>query len=133
MTNVFIDGQAGTTGLELATRLAGRKDLTILRIPEDSRKDLSARLAIYTKADIVILCLPDQAAAEAAEARREKKRLLALSAEPRRSSRVQDVAESKKAQELLGYTTHDSIQGAGGSCGLVNPFDPMDLLEQGEL
>ena len=38
MTNVFIDGQAGTTGLELASRLAKRKDLTILRIPEDSRK-----------------------------------------------------------------------------------------------
>ena len=68
MTNVFIDGQAGTTGLELASRLAKRKDLTILQIPEDSRKDLSARSAIYTKADIVILCLPDQAAVEAAEA-----------------------------------------------------------------
>ena len=68
MTNVFIDGQAGTTGLELASRLAKREDLTILQIPEDSRKDLSARSAIYTKADIVILCLPDQAAVEAAEA-----------------------------------------------------------------
>ncbi len=67
MTNVFIDGQAGTTGLELASRLAKRGDLTILQIPEDSRKDLKARSAIYAEADIVILCLPDQAAAEAAQ------------------------------------------------------------------
>ena len=55
-------------GLELANELAKRKDLTILQIPEHSRKDLSARSAIYTKADIVILCLPDRAAIEAAEA-----------------------------------------------------------------
>ena len=66
MTKVFIDGSAGTTGLRIAERLAGREDLSILRLPEELRKDVSARRDIINEADIAFLCLPDAAAVEAA-------------------------------------------------------------------
>ncbi len=59
---VFIDGEAGTTGLQIAARLAGRSDLDVLSIDESKRKDADARAAIMKKADAVILCLPDEAA-----------------------------------------------------------------------
>ena len=65
MTRVFIDGEAGTTGLQIAERLALREDLTLLRIDAGARKDNSARRDLFAAADIAILCLPDDAAREA--------------------------------------------------------------------
>ena len=65
MTKVFIDGSAGTTGLRIADRLASRQDIELLRLPEEKRKDLSARAEAINSADIVFLCLPDAAAMEA--------------------------------------------------------------------
>ena len=62
---VFIDGAAGTTGLEIRDRLAGRGDITLLTIREDRRKDPAARADALNAADAVILCLPDDAAREA--------------------------------------------------------------------
>lgn len=62
---VFIDGAAGTTGLEIADRLAGRSDITLLTIADDRRKDPAARAEALNAADAVILCLPDDAAREA--------------------------------------------------------------------
>lgn len=62
---VFIDGEAGTTGLQIADRLRGRKDLTVVSIDEDKRKDAAARAEIMNVVDVVILCLPDEAAKEA--------------------------------------------------------------------
>ncbi len=64
-TKIFIDGQAGTTGLEIGERLAGRSDLTLISLPENRRKDLAARKSALNEADIAILCLPDEAAREA--------------------------------------------------------------------
>ena len=66
MTKVFIDGSAGTTGLRIRERLAGRRELTLLTLPEELRKDASARKEAMNSADIVFLCLPDAAAIEAA-------------------------------------------------------------------
>ena len=63
---VFIDGAAGTTGLEIAERLAGRADYTLLVLDEDRRKDTAARRDAMAVADFTILCLPDDAAREAA-------------------------------------------------------------------
>ena len=65
MTNVFIDGQAGTTGLRIRERLASRGDVTLMEIPESSRKDPEVRRRYLNEADVVILCLPDEAAREA--------------------------------------------------------------------
>jgi N-acetyl-gamma-glutamyl-phosphate reductase len=65
LKKVFIDGSAGTTGLRIADRLAQRSDLTIIKLPEELRKDAAARKEAINSADIVFLCLPDAAAMEA--------------------------------------------------------------------
>ena len=62
---IFIDGAAGTTGLEIRERLAGRGDLSLVQLAESERKDPRARAEALNGADIVILCLPDEAAREA--------------------------------------------------------------------
>jgi N-acetyl-gamma-glutamyl-phosphate reductase len=62
---VFIDGGAGTTGLEIAQRLAGRSEFALLALDEARRKDLAARREALNGADFAILCLPDDAAREA--------------------------------------------------------------------
>ena len=65
MAKIFIDGSAGTTGLRIKDRLQSRTDIEILSLPEELRKDTTARKEIMNSADIVFLCLPDQAAIEA--------------------------------------------------------------------
>jgi N-acetyl-gamma-glutamyl-phosphate reductase len=62
---VFIDGEHGTTGLEIRQRLAGRRDLEVLSIDPDRRRDIEKRRALLNDSDAVILCLPDEAAKEA--------------------------------------------------------------------
>lgn len=62
---VFIDGEAGTTGLQIRTRLAQRADLNILALGESERKSASARSEAINSCDFAILCLPDEAAREA--------------------------------------------------------------------
>ena len=66
MTRVFIDGKSGTTGLRLAERLSGRKDIEILTVAEEKRRDPAARAEMLNSVDIAFLCLPDDAAREAA-------------------------------------------------------------------
>ena len=67
MKRVFIDGSAGTTGLRIRERLAARRELELIVLPEERRKDPSARRDALNGADIAFLCLPDAAAIEAAE------------------------------------------------------------------
>jgi N-acetyl-gamma-glutamyl-phosphate reductase len=62
---VFIDGEAGTTGLQIRQRLALRRDLALVSLDEGRRKELEARRDMLNRADLVILCLPDEAAREA--------------------------------------------------------------------
>lgn len=64
-TKVFIDGHAGTTGLRIFERLAARRDISLLTLPEELRKQTAARKEMLNQADIAILCLPDAAAVEA--------------------------------------------------------------------
>jgi N-acetyl-gamma-glutamyl-phosphate reductase len=66
MISVFIDGQAGTTGLEIVQRLAARDDVELLEIDPAERKSPQARQRLFESADVAILCLPDDAAREAA-------------------------------------------------------------------
>ena len=66
MTKIFIDGREGTTGLRIQQRLEGRKNIELLALPENLRKDPEARREKINSADIAFLCLPDAAAKESA-------------------------------------------------------------------
>ena len=65
VAKVFIDGEAGTTGLQIRARLEGRSDIELLHLGDDVRKDAGARADALNAADISILCLPDAAARDA--------------------------------------------------------------------
>jgi N-acetyl-gamma-glutamyl-phosphate reductase len=67
MKKIFIDGSAGTTGLRIRERLADRDDLEVMVLPEELRKDVSARRDALNSCDVAFLCLPDAAAIEAAQ------------------------------------------------------------------
>jgi N-acetyl-gamma-glutamyl-phosphate reductase len=62
---IFIDGEHGTTGLQIRTRMAGRRDVELLSIPEAERRNPAMREDLLNSADIAILCLPDAASREA--------------------------------------------------------------------
>lgn len=64
---IFIDGEHGTTGLQIRERLGSRDDLNLLSIPHDERRNADYRARLLNEADIVILCLPDDASREAVE------------------------------------------------------------------
>ena len=61
---IFIDGEHGTTGLQIRSRLADRGDIEIISVPAERRKDPAARAEFLNAADVAILCLPDDAARE---------------------------------------------------------------------
>ena len=63
---VYIDGESGTTGLQIYERLGDRRDIELLRIDPDRRRDPAARKRLMDEAELVFLCLPDDAAREAA-------------------------------------------------------------------
>lgn len=65
MAKIFIDGSAGTTGLRIHDRLSERKDIELITLPDELRKDNDAKREAFKKADAVFLCLPDAAAKEA--------------------------------------------------------------------
>ena len=68
-TKVYIDGQSGTTGLQIFDRIGARDDLELMQIDEDKRHDNEERRKFLNAADIVFLCLPDAGAREAVSRR----------------------------------------------------------------
>lgn len=66
LPRVFIDGQSGTVGLRIRSMLAGREDVVLVEVDESRRRDPSARQECLHAADVAVLCLPDDAAREAA-------------------------------------------------------------------
>ncbi|OPB31592.1 N-acetyl-gamma-glutamyl-phosphate reductase [Bartonella sp. AR 15-3] len=74
-TKIFIDGEHGTTGLQIQKRLAKRSDLELLSIPHENRHNLDSRKDYLNQADIVILCLPDEAARETIKLLKNNKKI----------------------------------------------------------
>lgn len=129
--SIFIDGAVGTTGLEIADRLAGRSEFTLITLDEARRKDDAARSEALNDADFVILCLPDDAAKAAVGMIRNQ------------STRVIDASSAHRVApgwtygfpELVG---HEAIAGARlvsnpgcyptGFLGLVAPLVRAGLL-----
>ena len=68
LPKVFIVGESGTTGLRLHDRLSGRKDIDLLSLPEDKKKDIDTIVSFAKEADIMFLCLPDDASREIVKA-----------------------------------------------------------------
>ena len=64
---VYVDGQAGTTGLKIIDRLNGRSDIELLKIADEDRHNNDARREMMAQADFTFLCLPDAASIEAVE------------------------------------------------------------------
>ena len=84
---VFIDGDQGTTGLQVREWLAGRTDLRLLQLPDAHRKRASHRAEALNDCDIALLCLPDDAAREAvALVRRPEVRVIDASSAHRTAS-----------------------------------------------
>jgi N-acetyl-gamma-glutamyl-phosphate reductase len=75
-TRIFIDGQEGTTGLQIHERLRGRSDFTLLEIPGERRKEPELKRELLREADIAVLCLPDAAAVETVRLAGPRTRLL---------------------------------------------------------
>jgi N-acetyl-gamma-glutamyl-phosphate reductase len=97
---IFIDGEAGTTGLQIRDRLAARADIQLLSVPEAHRKDVAARAELLNSADVAILCLPDEAAKES----------VALVTNP--ATRIIDASSAHRVAEgwTYGFAEIDSKQ-----------------------
>ena len=99
MTKIFIDGQVGTTGLQIFDMLHKRDDIEVLSIPDDQRKDPKVRKELITASEISILCLPDDAAREAVGLNADESRIIDASTAHRTSDDwVYGLPEMSQAQ-----------------------------------
>lgn len=98
---IFIDGEHGTTGLQIRTRLAGRDDIEVISVPAERRKEAAARAEFLNAADIAILCLPDDAARES------------VSLIENETTRVIDASTAHRVAEgwVYGFAEMDRDQG----------------------
>lgn len=130
---IFIDGQAGTTGLQIRQRLANHPQIEVVTIDHDKRRDVDAKLALMRSVDVTVLCLPDDAAKEtAAQAREVGCRVLdASSAHRTASDWVFGMAELAKGQrEAIANARAVSNPGcyATGAILLLRPLIEAGLL-----
>jgi N-acetyl-gamma-glutamyl-phosphate reductase len=111
VATVYIDGEHGTTGLEIRERLAGRPEVVLLSLPRDRAKDPDARRAAVNEADAVILCLPDEAA----------RATVALVDNPR--TRVIDASTAHRTSWTYGFPELTRTQRAtiAGATRVANP------------
>jgi len=106
---VFIDGQAGTTGLRLAERLNARPDIELLAIDERLRKDVETRVGFIADSDVAILCLPDAGSVEIADAMENK------------ACRVIDCSTAFRAADGWSYGMPELVEGIRDADLVSNP------------
>lgn len=133
MVNIFIDGREGTTGLQIFDRLQKRNDVRVSVLPEELRKDASARREQINAADIVFLCLPDAAARESVSLCTEKhvKIIDASTAHRTDSAWAYGFPElSAKHREKIAASSRVAVPGchASGFISLVYPLVAGGLL-----
>lgn len=137
MTKVFIDGSQGTTGLRIFDRLNARQDIELITLPEELRKDLSARTEAINSSDITFLCLPDIAAIEAVSCANDNVRILDTSTAHRTSEQwiygFPEVFE--KGFENVNKANRVAVPGchASGYIALVKPLVDAGVLSKESL
>lgn len=137
MTKVFIDGSQGTTGLRIFDRLSARGDIELIKLPEELRKDLSARKNAINSSDITFLCLPDAAAIEAVAQANDNVRILDTSTAHRTSEQwiygFPEVFEN--GFERVKNANRVAVPGchASGFIALVKPLVDAGLLPKDAL
>ena len=138
MKKVFIDGSAGTTGLRIYERLSARKDVEILSLPEEKRKDVAARKEMINSADVVFLCLPDEAARESVSLVENPNTVIIDASTAHRT--LPDWAYgfpelSKQHEQKLLNSKRIAVPGchASGFIALVYPLVEAGLLDKKEL
>jgi N-acetyl-gamma-glutamyl-phosphate reductase len=133
---IFIDGEHGTTGLQIRTRMAGRADVELLSIPEAERRNPQMREDLLNSADIAILCLPDDASKEAVAmtAANNNVRIIDTSTAFRiHPDWAYGFAEMDKAQAAkIGASRYVANPGCypTGAIGLVRPLRMAGLLSE---
>jgi len=133
MLKIFIDGEHGTTGMQIRNRLAKRVDINILSIPEADRRNADLRVDYLRAADIVILCLPDDAAQSAVQLlERHAIRIIDSSTAHRTASNwVYGFAEMTKGQkQRISAARHVANPGCypTGAISLIRPLREAGLL-----
>jgi N-acetyl-gamma-glutamyl-phosphate reductase len=134
---IFIDGEHGTTGLQIRTRLADRRDIELLSIPEAERRNEKMREDLLNSADVAILCLPDDASKQAYEmtAANNNVRLLDASTAFRvHPDWAYGFAEMDKDQaDKIRSARHVSNPGCypTGAIGLIRPLRAAGILPDG--
>ena len=136
MTKIFIDGSAGTTGLQIYDRLKQRGDIQILEISEENRKDNDARKEFFNEADIAFLCLPDAAAIEAVTLAMNKKTVIIDTSTAHRVSEgwAYGMPELKGQREIIKNSKRIANPGchASGFIALVAPLVENKILSSEE-
>ncbi len=138
MTNIFIDGRAGTTGLRIYDRLKERSDIRLITLSEEERKDLRARKEAINSSDVTFLCLPDDAAREAVALSENPETVIIDTSTAHRTAAgwVYGFPElSKKHFEGVKASKRIAVPGchAGGFVALVYPLIEAGIIARDEL
>lgn len=135
MTKIFIDGSQGTTGLKIFDRLSKRDDIELITLPENLRKDTSARKEALNSADIAFLCLPDTAAIEAVSLIENDKTVVIDTSTAHRTNEgwAYGFPElSKELEEKLKKSNRIAVPGcyASGFISLVKPLVDAEIIDK---
>ncbi|MBE5737394.1 MAG: N-acetyl-gamma-glutamyl-phosphate reductase [Clostridiales bacterium] len=134
MFKVFIDGSAGTTGLKIFDRLKERRDINLITLSEQLRKDVNARKDAINSADVVFLCLPDSAAIESVSLVENKNVKIIDTSTAHRTNPIWQYgfAELDGNREKIATSNKIANPGchASGFIALVNPLINAGVIEK---